>query len=152
MTQLSWRWIDHPTDVLKVGEKIDVEVIAVDHEKQRVSLSLKNLEPDPWIEAEKNIKTGDKVEGVISRIKHFGAFVEVFPGVEALLPHAEVVELQNKIGSVLKVGDKVLTYILKFNPTDKRIALTVDESKFHSDAEVEFVEPPAPAEPAEDEM
>ena len=152
LSQLSWRWIDHPTDVLKVGEKIDVEVIAVDHEKQRVSLSLKNLEPDPWIEAEKNIKTGDKVEGVISRIKHFGAFVEVFPGVEALLPHAEVVELQNKIGSVLKVGDKVLTYILKFNPTDKRIALTVDESKFHSGAEVEFVEPPAPAEPTEDEV
>ena len=118
---------------MKVGEKIDVEVIAVDHEKQRVSLSLKNLEPDPWIEAEKNIKTGDKVEGVISRIKHFGAFVEVCPGVEALLPHAEVVELQNKIGSVLKVGDKVLTYILKFNPTDKRIALTVDESKFDTE-------------------
>ena len=142
LSQLSWRWIDHPTDILKVGEKIDVEVIAVDHEKQRVSLSLKNLEPDPWIEAEKNIKTGDKVEGVISRIKHFGAFVEVCPGVEALLPHAEVVELQNKIGSVLKVGDKVMTYILKFNPTDKRIALTVDENKFNSDVEVEFVEPP----------
>ena len=96
LSQLSWRWIDHPTDILKVGDKIDVEVIAVDHDKQRVSLSLKKLEPDPWLEAEKQVKEGDKVEGTVTRIKHFGAFVEVFPGVEALLPHNEVVELQNK--------------------------------------------------------
>lgn len=129
LSQLSWRWIDHPTDILKVGDKIDVEVIAVDHDKQRVSLSLKNLEPDPWLEAEKQIKEGDKIEGTITRIKHFGAFVEVFPGVEALLPHSEVIDLQNQKDCILQVGDKVMTYILKFNPTDKRIALTVNESK-----------------------
>jgi len=127
LSQLSWRWIDLPTDILNVGDKIDVEVIAVDHDKQRVSLSLKNLEPDPWLEAEKNIKEGDKVEGTVTRIKHFGAFVEVFPGVEALLPHSEVVELQNEKDCILQVGDKVDTYILKFNPADKRIALTVSE-------------------------
>lgn len=129
LSQLSWRWIDHPTDILKVGDKIDVEVIAVDHDKQRVSLSLKNLEPDPWLEAEKNIKEGDKVEGTITRIKHFGAFVEVFPGVEALLPHSDVVEIQNQRDCILKVGDKIDTYILKFNPSDKRISLTVNEEK-----------------------
>lgn len=127
LSQLSWRWIDHPTDILNVGDKIDVEVIAVDHDKQRVSLSLKNLEPDPWLEAEKQIKEGDKVEGTITRLKHFGAFVEVYPGVEALLPHAEVTEYQNNSGQILKVGDKLETFILKFNPTDKRIALSVSE-------------------------
>ncbi len=127
LSQLSWRWIDHPTDILNIGDKIDVEVIAVDHDKQRVSLSLKNLEPDPWLEAEKQIKEGDKVEGTITRIKHFGAFVEVFPGVEALLPHSEVAEMQNEGKNILKVGDKVQTYILKFNPTDRRIALTINE-------------------------
>ena len=132
LSQLSWRWIDHPTDILHVGDKIDVEVIAVDHDKQRVSLSLKNLEPDPWLEAEKNIKEGDKVVGTITRIKHFGAFVEVFPGVEALLPHAEVVELQNEKDTILQVGDKIDTYVLKFNPADKRIALTVKEEKIGS--------------------
>lgn len=132
LSQLSWRWIDHPTDILHVGDKIDVEVIAVDHDKQRVSLSLKNLEPDPWVEAEKNIKEGDKVEGTITRIKHFGAFVEVFPGVEALLPHTEVVEIQNSKGAVLQVGDKIDTYILKFNPSDKRIALTANEENKNS--------------------
>ena len=133
LSQLSWRWIDHPTDILHIGDKIDVEVIAVDHDKQRVSLSLKNLEPDPWLEAEKKIKEGDKVEGTITRIKHFGAFVEVFPGVEALLPHTEVIELQNNLESILQVGDKVNTYIQKFNPNDKRIALTVSDEKIASD-------------------
>ncbi len=135
LSQLSWRWIDHPTDILNVGDKIDVEVIAVDHDKQRVSLSLKNLEPDPWVEAEKNIKEGDKVEGKITRIKHFGAFVEVFPGVEALLPHAEVVELQNQKDCILQAGDKIDTYILKFNPADKRIALTINPEKVSSSEE-----------------
>lgn len=137
LSQLSWRWIDHPTDILKVGEKIDVEVIAVDHDKQRVSLSLKNLEPDPWIEAAKQVKEGDKVEGVITRIKHYGAFVEVFPGVEALLPHTEVVAMQNQKECILQAGDKIMTYILKFNPTDKRIALTVNEPESTSELETQ---------------
>lgn len=127
LSQLSWRWIDHPTDILSVGSKIDVEVILVDNEKQRVSLSLKNLEPDPWIEAEKNIKEGDKIQGTVTRIKYFGAFVEVYPGVEALLPHNEVVEYQNESKAILQVGDKIDTYIIKFNPSDRRIALSVHE-------------------------
>lgn len=127
LSQLSWRWIDHPTDILNVGDKIDVEVISVDEEKQRVSLSLKNLEPDPWLEAEKNIKEGDKIKGTITRLKHFGAFVEVYPGVEALLPHSDVVEYQNSTKSILQVGDTLDTYIIKFNPSDRRISLSVNE-------------------------
>ncbi|MBP3820627.1 30S ribosomal protein S1 [bacterium] len=127
LSQLSWKWIDHPTDILHVGDIIDVEVILVDHDKQRVSLSLKNLEPDPWIEAEKNIKEGDKIQGTVTRIKYFGAFIEVYPGVEALLPHNEVVEYQNENKSILQVGDKIDTYIIKFNPADRRIALSINE-------------------------
>src|SRR5574344_2103960 len=88
LSQLSWRWIDHPTDILNVG---------------------------------------DKIEGTVTRLKHFGAFVEVFPGVEALLPHNEVVDYQNDTKSILQVGDKISTYILKFNPEDKRIALSAHE-------------------------
>lgn len=127
LSQLSWRWIDHPTDILKLGDKIDVEVILVDHDKQRVSLSLKLLEPDPWVDAEKHIKEGDKVEGTVTRLKYFGAFVEVYPGVEALLPHNEVVEYQNDTKIILNVGDKIDTYIIKFNPADRRIALSIHE-------------------------
>lgn len=128
LSQLSWRWIDHPNNILKVGETIEVEVILVDHEKQRISLSLKNLEPDPWIKAEENIKEGDKVEGTVTRLKYFGAFVEVYPGVEALLPHNEVVEYQNNSKSILQVGDKIDTYIIKFNPADRRISLSIYEN------------------------
>ncbi len=127
LSQLSWRWIDHPTDILKVGEKIDVEVISIDYDKQRVSLSLKNLEPDPWIEAAEKIKEGDKVQGTVTRLKHFGAFIEVLPGVEALLPHNEVVDFQNETGNIVKVGDKIDTYVVKFNPADKRISLSIHE-------------------------
>lgn len=125
LSQISWRWVDHPADILKVGDKIDVEVIGVDQDKHRVSLSLKNLENDPWIDAEKQIVEGEQREGTITRIKHFGAFVEVFPGVEALLPHSEVLEYQNINECILKVGDKINTTVLKFNPSDKRIALSV---------------------------
>ena len=133
LSQLSWRWIDHPTDVLHVGDKIDAEIILIDHDKQRISLSLKKLEPDPWIEAEKNIKEGEEVEGTITRLKYFGAFVEVFPGVEALLPHDEVIEYQNENKNILQVGDKIKTNIIKFNPADRRIALSIHK-QFTNDA------------------
>lgn len=138
LSQLSWRWIDHPTDILKLGDKIDVEVILVDYDKQRVSLSLKQLEPDPWIEAEKNIKEGDKVQGTVTRLKYFGAFVEVYPGVEALLPHNEVVEYQNETKTILNAGDKIDTYIIKFNPADRRIALSIHEQSIEQEAEQEI--------------
>lgn len=134
LSQISWRWVDHPADILKVGDKIDVEVIGVDHDKHRVSLSLKNLENDPWVEAEKQIKEGDVREGTVTRIKHFGAFVEVFPGVEALLPHNELLDYQNNKECILKVGDKISTTILKFNPQDKRIALSMKTESEIKDA------------------
>ena len=126
LSQMSWRWVDHPSDILKISDVIDVEVIGIDHDKQRVSLSLKNLEPDPWIEAKKQLKEGDTVEGTVTRIKHFGAFVEVFTGVEALLPNNEVVEYQNKNNCILNVGDKIKTTVIKFNPDDRRISLSIN--------------------------
>ena len=125
LSQISWRWVDHPSDIIKVGDMVDVEVIVVDQDKQRISLSLKNLEKDPWLEAKDKIKDGDKIEGTITRIKHFGAFVEVFPGVEALLPNNELIEYQNQKNLILKVGDKIQTTILKFNPDDRRISLSI---------------------------
>lgn len=123
LSQISWKWVEHPTDLLNVGQEINVEIIDIDHDKQRISLSLKNTEPDPWIKAEEELKEGDVKEGVVTRIKPFGAFVEVLPGVEALLPQSELAELQNSKNLILKTGDKVDTKIIKFNPKDKRISL-----------------------------
>jgi len=129
LSQISWKWIDHPSDVLKVNDVIEVEIIGIDYDKQRVSLSLKNLEPDPWIEAKEKIKEGDEVEGVITRLKHFGAFVEVIDGVEALLPSTDLTEWQNKNHKELQIGDTIKTTILKFNPDDRRISLSVKDSE-----------------------
>jgi len=123
LSQISWKWVEHPTDLLSVGQEINVEIIDIDHDKQRISLSLKNTEPDPWIKAEEELKEGDVKEGVITRIKAFGAFVEVIPGVEALLPQSALSEFQNSKGKILNVGDKIDTKIIKFNPKDKRISL-----------------------------
>ena len=127
LSQISWKWIDHPSDRLKIGEKIEVKVISIDNDKHRVSLSLKNLEADPWIEAEKEITAGELREGVITRIKPFGAFVEIFPGVEALLPQSELAIYESQNNVISKVGDSIKTYVLKFNAQDKRIALSVKE-------------------------
>ena len=108
---------------MKVGQEINVEIIDVDYNKQRISLSLKNTEPDPWIKAEEELKEGDVKEGVITRIKPFGAFVEVMAGVEALLPQSALAEYQNVNNCILNAGDKINTKIVKFNPKDKRISL-----------------------------
>lgn len=123
LSQISWKWVEHPTDLLKVGQEINVEIIDIDHDKQRISLSLKNTEPDPWIKAGEELKEGDIKEGVVTRVKGFGAFVEVMPGVEALLPQSALAELQNTKNLIVKVGDKIDTKIIKFNPQDKRISL-----------------------------
>ena len=127
LSQISWKWVEHPTDLLKVGQEINVEIIDIDHNKQRISLSLKNTEPDPWLEAEKVLNEGDVKEGIITRVKAFGAFVEVMPGVEALLPQTALAEYQNKNGCILNAGDKINTKIEKFNPKDKRISLGLPE-------------------------
>jgi small subunit ribosomal protein S1 len=125
LSQVSWKWVDHPSDILKVGEIVKVEIIGIDFDKERVSLSLKSLQPDPWDEAKAIIKDGAKIKGVVTRLRHFGAFIEVFPGVEALLPQKDVVDYQNKTGKTLELNKELETTILKFNPDDKRISLTL---------------------------
>lgn len=127
LSQISWRWVDHPADILKVGEKIKVEIIGVDEEKQRVSLSLKSQQPDPWIEAAKIIKEGEKIKGNVIRIKHFGAFIEVYPGVEALLPYKELLDYQHKTGKTLEQNDEIETTVVKFYPEDRRISLSISD-------------------------
>lgn len=129
LSQISWKWVEHPTDLLKVGQEINVEIIDVDYNKQRISLSLKNTEPDPWIKAEEELKEGEVKEGIITRIKPFGAFVEVLPGVEALLPQTSLAEYQNKTNCILNAGDKINTKIVKFNPKDKRISLGLPDDE-----------------------
>lgn len=125
LSQMSWKWVEHPADILKLGDKIDVEVITVDKDKNRISLSLKSLEEDPWVSAQNSINEGDVVDGTITRIKPFGAFVEILSGVEALLSQREVEEYEQKHGTKLEIGNTVKAQILKINIEDRRIALSL---------------------------
>ncbi|MCA9798954.1 MAG: 30S ribosomal protein S1 [Cyanobacteria bacterium HKST-UBA06] len=131
LSQMSWRWVEHPSDILKVGEKTKVEVIGIDKDKQRVSLSIKSQFPDPWVEVVKALGLNQKVEGTVTRIKHFGAFVEVFPGVEALLPSRDINDHTNQTGEKIEVGSKIETYIVKFNPEERRISLSFTQLSEH---------------------
>jgi ribosomal protein S1 len=124
LSQMSWRWVEHPADILKIGDSVKVEVIGVDYEKQRVSLSIKSQFSDPWNEVSKELHLGDTVEGTITRLKHFGAFVEVYPGVEALLPSKDITEYENTHQTKLEVSQKIQTHIVKFNPEERRISLS----------------------------
>jgi ribosomal protein S1 len=136
LSQISWRWVDHPADILKVGEKIKVEVIGIDEDKQRVSLSLKSQQPDPWMEATKVIKEGDKVKGKVIRIKPFGAFIEVYPGVEALLPYKELLDYQHKVGKTVQQGDEIETTVVRFFPEDRRISLSASDRPYYGPSSV----------------
>jgi ribosomal protein S1 len=124
LSQMSWRWVEHPSDILKIGDSVKVEVIGVDHDKQRVSLSIKSQFSDPWNDVAKELKAGDQVEGGITRIKHFGAFVEIYPGVEALLPSKDLNDYEHQKQAKLEVGQKINTYIIKFTPEERRISLS----------------------------
>ncbi|MEB3206769.1 MAG: S1 RNA-binding domain-containing protein [Vampirovibrionales bacterium] len=124
LSQMSWRWVEHPSDVLKVGDKVKVEIIGLEAERNRVSLSMKTQMKDPWQEVAEVYKVGSKVEGKITRIKNFGAFVEIFPGVEALLSTKELVDQEQKTGQTLEPGALIEVYIFKFYPQEKRIGLT----------------------------
>lgn len=127
LSQLSWKWVEHPSDLLSVGQVIDAEIIDIDTKKNRISLSLKNLEPDPWAGATQELQEGMETEGLITRIKNFGAFVEVKKGVEALLPQNCIEAGQKKTGKEFKVGDSIKVKIIKFNSKDRRISLDLAE-------------------------
>lgn len=129
LSQMSWRWIDHPADLLKISEKVKTEVIGIDHDKKRVSLSLKSLQENPWEEARIKIKEGEKIKGIVTRLKPFGAFIEVLPGVEALLPQKEVLEYQNSTGKLLEINGEIETTVLRFTPDDRRISLSFSGKK-----------------------
>ncbi len=128
LSQMSWRWVEHPSDLLNIGDTVKVEVIGVDEERQRVSLSAKSLMKDPWEEVSELMKEGQEVEGKIMRIKQFGAFVEIHPGVEALLPSRELQSYEETQGQAVEVGMMLKTFIIKFQPEERRISLGFSEA------------------------
>ena len=124
LSQMSWRWVEHPSDVLAIGDKVKVEVIGVDAERQRVSLSIKTLQADPWEDLGDNLFQGSEVEGKVTRVKQFGAFVEIQTGVEALLPGQDLAYYEQNNGEPLEPGQTIKAFVSKFNLEERRISLT----------------------------
>lgn len=125
ISEISWQRIKHPSDIITLGDTIEVKIIKIDLELKRISLSLKRLGENPWQQIEGEFKEGQIIKGTVNKVTSFGAFINIFPGVEALLPAAEMSQENVNPFNVYKVGDEVEVMIKKFTPQEHRIALSV---------------------------
>ncbi len=126
ISQISWRRINHPSEELQVGQAIDVKVTGIDQEKKRVSLSMRQLEQNPWSQAESKYEKGSTVEGRVTRIEPFGAFVELEPGIEGLIHISEIDHKRiHRVEDVLQMGQTVTVQVLEVDRKRKRISLSM---------------------------
>lgn len=126
ISEISWERVSHPSDVLKVGDMVTTRVLKVDRDKGHISLSLKQMQPDPWKEIENRFQEGQVLTGTVRKIQSFGAFVQIYPGVDALLPTVEMSETPNtKPEEVVHVGQEVKAIIKKFSPKEHKISLSL---------------------------
>ena len=126
ISEISWERVSHPSDVLKVGDMVSTKVLKVDRDKGHISLSLKQMQPDPWKEIENKFQEGQVLNGTVRKIQSFGAFVQIYPGVDALLPTVEMSEQANvKPEEIVSVGQEVKAIIKKFSPKEHKISLSL---------------------------
>ena len=125
VTDVAWGRVKHPSDVLAIGQEIEVLVRDVDAERQRVSLGYKQLQPKPWTLADQKYPVGEIVEGKVVRIVPFGAFVALEPTIDGLIHISQVgVKRIEKVEDEINVGDVVRCKVLDVNPEAKRISLS----------------------------
>ncbi|WP_302450927.1 30S ribosomal protein S1 [Ligilactobacillus animalis] len=144
VSEISYERVGKPSDVLKVGEDVKVKVLAVDPEKDRISLSIKQTLPQPWDNIEEKVAEGDVLDGKVKRLTSFGAFVEVFPGVEGLVHISQISHKHIATpNEVLTSGQDVKVKVLNVNGADRRLALSIkalQEKPASDKKEVEVVE------------
>ena len=128
VSEISWGRIEKPSDVLKVDEKIKVYILDIDKENKKLSLSLKKLVEDPWVNVEEKYPIGSVVLGKVVRFATFGAFIELEPGVDALVHISEISHKRiAKPSDVLSNGEEIKAKILDVNKEDKKIGLSIKE-------------------------
>jgi small subunit ribosomal protein S1 len=126
VSELSWEHVNKPEDVVKEGDQVNVKIIALDPEKQKISLSVKALLQKPWEAADGKISEGDVLSGVVKRIAEFGAFVEIAPGVDGLVHISELSHTRVKTAhEVVKVGQQVQVKVLEFDVAKKKAGLSI---------------------------
>ncbi len=127
VSDMSWtRKINHPSEVLKKGEEIQTVVLEIDANNQRISLGLKQAQEDPWVRITDTYKEGQKVSGKVTKLTNFGAFVELEEGIDGLVHISQISgEHVEKVKDVLNIGDEVEARIVKIDPAEHRIGLSI---------------------------
>ena len=145
VSEISYERVEKPADVLKVGQEVTVKILSVDADRERVSLSIKATLPEPWDGIEEKAPQGAVLDGKVKRLTSFGAFVEVFPGVEGLV-HISQISHQHIAtpNDVLKVGQEIKVKVLDVRPDEKRLALSIkalEEKPQAAEGEEEAAQP-----------
>ncbi|PYT56084.1 MAG: 30S ribosomal protein S1, partial [Acidobacteria bacterium] len=131
LTDMSWGRVKHPSDVVKPEQELDVIILKFDKEKQRVSLGLKQLTPDPWVGAAEKYPAGGKVKGKIVGVVDYGVFVELEQGIEGLV-HVSEMSWNKKVqhpSKLAKVGEEVDVVVLDIKPSDRRVSLGMKQAQ-----------------------
>ncbi len=130
ISELSWSHVNHPSEVLSVGETVRVKVLDIDRERQRISLGLKQTQEDPWRKVLDEYRQGEVLEGKVTKVVAFGAFVEIIPGVEGLVHISELAEhhVENP-SEVVSPADQVWVRILEIDESRRRISLSVKRAE-----------------------
>ncbi len=138
ISEISWHRINHPSDELKVGEELEVQVLRVDKENEKVSLSRKNVLANPWDQVEENYPVGEIVEARVVRLVPFGAFVELQPGVEGLIHISHLADWHvDKPEDVLQEDQEIRVKVLSVDAENKRIRLSLREAQKNKDSDSE---------------
>jgi small subunit ribosomal protein S1 len=129
ISDMSWtRNIGHPSEVLKKGQPVDTQILNVDRENKRISLGLKQIQPDPWDSVASRYPMGSRVTGKVVRLTDFGAFVELEPGVDGLLHISQMSSRPIATpADILNVGDELTLMVIRVDPNERRIGLSLKE-------------------------
>ncbi len=149
ISELSWNHVNHPSEVVKVGDEVEVEVLDVDLTRERISLGLKQTTEDPWVKLVENYPVGTIVDGKVTKIVPFGAFVELGDSVEGLVHISEMSSKHiDTPAQVVKQGEDVKVKVMEINPERRRISLSMKAAAEELGFEIEVDESLAAEKPA----
>src|SRR5215467_7013602 len=128
ISQLAWSRVNHPSEVLKVGQTVEVQVLSVDKERKKIALSIKRAEVDPWTTVEQRYEVGQTVQGTITKIAPFGAFARIEDGVEGLIHLSELSAGQTDPKLASREGQEVTVRILRIEAERRRLGLSIRQA------------------------
>jgi small subunit ribosomal protein S1 len=138
ISELSWNHVDHPSEVVEVGEEVQVKVLEVDRDRERISLGLKQTRKDPWQEIVERVSVGETIKGRVTKLVSFGAFVEVAEGVEGLIHISELADHHVETpDEIVRSGDEVEARIIDVDAKRRRLSLSLRPKKEEREERVE---------------